>query len=109
MLKFNGLEHHDDFDDEIICWVDVSGVPERFVREAEDIDGENYSSDCFGVCLLYDKDKKAFTAIEDRPGAQLYYIDNDGDKHWLSYPLNETEIRSIAQKVKPIIEQARTE
>ena len=47
MLNYKALEHSDDFGTEVICWVEVAGVPERFVDEAKRIDGENYSSDPF--------------------------------------------------------------
>ena len=56
MLNYKALEHSDDFGTEVICWVEVAGVPERFVDEAKRIDGENYSMDCFGVCIQYDRD-----------------------------------------------------
>ena len=76
MLNYKALEHSDDFGTEVICWVEVAGVPERFVDEAKRIDGENYSSDCFGVCIQYDRDKgfKCDVAGNDkRYGFHLYY------------------------------------
>ena len=102
MLTFKEMEHHDDFDTEVICWVDVSGVPEEFIQEAKEIAGKTYSDDRFGICLLYDKSKKEFAAIEDQPGSTLYYIDENGDKHWLYYQLSEAEIATMAVKIGDI-------
>ncbi len=103
MLKYKGL-YYDDFDTEVVCWLDVSGVPEKFIHEAKQADGDNYSSGCFGVCLLYDKGRKEFTVAGDKTGHDLYYVDNNGDKQWFPYQLSEIEIGLLAQKAKQDIE-----
>lgn len=105
MLNYKALDHSDDFGTEVICWVEVTGVPERFVDEAKRIDGENYSSDGFGVCIQYDRDNEEYFAVEDEPGCNLYYIDNKGDKHWLPYEVNEQEVELLSQNIEPEIEQ----
>ena len=71
-MTFKELEHSDKFnDEESIYWVDVSGVPERFVNEAKRIDGSDYSGECFGVCIQHDRKTGEFAAIEDSPGYSL--------------------------------------
>ena len=71
-MTFKELEHSDKFNDaESIYWVDVSGVPERFVNEAKRIDGSDYSGECFGVCIQHDRKTGEFAAIEDSPGYSL--------------------------------------
>lgn len=105
MLNYKALEHSDDFGTEVICWVEVAGVPERFVDEAKRIDGENYSSDCFGVCIQHDRDNGEYFAMEDAPGYNLYYTDNKGDKHWLPYKVNKQEIELLSRNIEPEIEQ----
>lgn len=105
MLNYKALDHSGDFGTEVICWVEVTGVPERFEDEAKRIDGENYSSDGFGVCIQYDRDNGEYFAVEDEPGCNLYYTDNKGDKHWLPYEVNEQEVELLSQNIEPEIEQ----
>ena len=99
-MTFKGVEDFDDLDTESIYWVAVSGVPERFVNEAERIDGSNYSGECFGVCIQHDRETGKFAAIEDNPGQNIYYVDNLGEKHWFDYSLSEQELEQIASKIR---------
>ncbi len=105
MLSYKALDHSDDFGTEVVCWVEVTGVPERFVEEAKRIDGDNYIGDGFGVCIQYDRDNGEYFTVEDEPGCNLYYIDNKGDKHWFPYKVNEQEMQLLSQNVEPEIEQ----
>ncbi|MCI8914968.1 MAG: hypothetical protein HFF38_12830 [Lawsonibacter sp.] len=105
-MTFKELEHSDKFnDEESIYWVDVSGVPERFVNEAKRIDGSDYSGECFGVCIQHDRKTGEFAAIEDSPGHSLYYVDNLGYKHWLDYRLSGQELEKIVSKICMFIEE----
>ena len=58
-MTFKGVEDFDALDTESIYWVAVSGVPERFVNEAERIDGSNYAGECSGVCIQHDKKRES--------------------------------------------------
>ena len=107
MLNYRALEHSDDFGTKAVCFVEVTGVPERFVEEAKKIDGDNYSSDGFGVCIQYDRDSGEYFAVEDEPGNNLYYTDNIGKKHWFPYEVNEQEVELLSQNIRPEIEQER--
>ena len=52
-MKIKGMEHVDNFGIlENTCWLAVDDVPECFIEEAKKIDGENYSEDCFGICVI---------------------------------------------------------
>lgn len=104
-MTFKGVEDFDDLDTESIYWVDVSGIPERFVNEAKKIDGADYSGGCFGVCILHDRKTGEFNAIEDSPGHSLYYVDNLGYKHWFDYRLSGQELEKIVSKIRMFIEQ----
>lgn len=104
MLNYKALEHSDDFGTEVVCWVEVTGVPDKFVEVAKLIDGGNYIGDGFGVCIQYDKDTGEFVAVEDAPGCNLYYVDNNGDKHWFHYEVNEQEVELLSQNIEPEIE-----
>lgn len=86
-MKFAHVEHLDDFDYEILFWVDICDVCEALQDEARKIDGDQYSRDCFGICVNYDaKTERFYLVTETDPDTQeprsVYYIDNDGDKHW---------------------------
>ncbi len=44
-LEFNGIEHYDVFEDDVIIfWIDVSGPPEEIRSIAQEIDGCNFNS-----------------------------------------------------------------
>lgn len=102
-MTFRRVEDFDKLDTESIYWVAVSGVPEKFVNEAERIDGSNYSGECFGVCIQHDKKTGEFAVIEDTPGQSLYYVDNLGYKHWFGYRMQEQELEKIVRKIQVII------
>lgn len=105
MLFYSDLEHYDNFGDtERVFWVDVSGVPECFVGEAKKIDGADYTEDCFGVCIQHNSETGEFVAIEDKPGQNLYYVDNLGEKHWFDYCLSGRELAQIVEKVHIFLE-----
>lgn len=90
MLRVKTMDNCDKFwDNEYVCWVTVDGVGDKFIREAKEIDGEFYSSDCFGIWV--GKDNEGWFIGQDSPGCELFYIDNDGEKHWMSYILSDEE------------------
>ena len=54
MLKVKEVENIDDLDDVKVLSLVVGNVPKKFIREAKEIDGRNYSSDCFGIWVNYE-------------------------------------------------------
>jgi len=85
-MKIKCVEHADYFGlNEVICWAEVVGVPDEYVEKAKLLDGENYHEGCFGICV--GKDDDGWYICEGEPGCYLFYIDNDGDKHWMNYKL----------------------
>jgi len=51
MLDYKALEHSDDFETGIVCWKEVTGVPERFAEETRKTGGEDYIGGGFVACL----------------------------------------------------------
>ena len=88
-MKIKAMEHYDEFGSEVVCWLEVEDVLGFFKHLAKQIDQENYSEDCFGICVGCDED--GWYVCQDAPGCELFYIDNEGDKHWMSYVLTEDE------------------
>lgn len=88
-MKIKAMEHYDEFGSEVVCWLEVEDVSGYFKHLAKQIDGENYSEDCFGICVGCDED--GWYVCQDAPSCELFYIDNEGDKHWMSYVLTESE------------------
>ena len=80
MIIFSEIEHFDNFGDSVIFWCVAENVPKKYINKAVQIDKENYSSNCFGVCVIFDAE--GFHMCQDSLGCELYYIDNNGDKHW---------------------------
>ena len=92
-IRFASVEQVDTFTDFIVFWCELEHLPKPLVDKAENIDKDNYSPECFGICVTLDKDGFHITA--DEPGCQLYYIDNLGKKHWFSWQLSSIESSSV--------------
>lgn len=95
MITISGIEHWDNFGDSVIFWCecDIEGIPQKYIKEAKKIDGENYNEGCFGACVIFDSD--GFHMCQDSPECELYYIDNDGDKHWIEKIFTEKETKEF--------------
>lgn len=85
------VEHCNFESDAITFWVDISGVPQSIQEEAQQIDGNNFDPDCFGICVTYVLEERRFYVVVDtelsvkHPG-NIYYAGIDGEKYGL--PLN---------------------
>ena len=100
-MKIKAMEHYDEFDSAVVCWLEVDGVPNSFKYLAKQIDGENYLESCFGICVVLDED--GWYVCQDAPSCELFYIDNDGEKHWMSYVLTENENKEAIEFCKNIL------
>ena len=99
-LKFNGIEHFDRFDDETVFWIDLSNLPKEIEEKARAIDGDAYNRDCFGMCVFHDAKSGQFQTVTDTDwetgdSRSVYYIDNEGDKHWFSMDIPEETLRQV--------------
>lgn len=99
-MKFNGIEHFDRFEDGIIYWAEISDVPDAIQSKAQQIDGPAYNPNCFGLCVCYDTATNKFELVTDTDlstgsSRNVYYIDNDGNKHWYKSDLAPAFIEQI--------------
>ena len=99
-MKFNGIEHFDRFEDGIIYWAEISDVPDAIQSKAQQIDGPAYNPNCFGLCVCYDTATNKFELVTDTDlstgnSRNIYYIDNDGNKHWYKSDLAPAFIEQI--------------
>lgn len=92
-IRFAVVEHADGFGDSIVFWCEVNSVPSTFISEAMDIDGGNFSPDCFGVCVVLTED--GLHICEDAPGYELYYVSNSGEKYWMNRTLSDGEKKDM--------------
>lgn len=93
-MKIKDIEHIDDFGmGELVFWIEVTDVPKQLVKQAKMIDQENYSDDCFGICA--GSNDGEYYICEDSSTSELYYVDNNGDKHWLEYILSDAERNEV--------------
>ena len=107
-MKITQIEHVDNFGmGELVFWIDVTDVPKQLVEQAKMIDGENYSNDCFGICAGANDGE--FYICEDSPDSELYYVDNNGDKHWLGYVLSEAERNEVFEFCKSFNDEGGTQ
>ena len=91
-LKINGVINIDKFDEDYICWLEVTNIPKIFIKQAKLIDGKNYNSTCFGICIVKDNEcEEKWNVITESFIGQLFYIDDYGTKHWMRYNLNDNE------------------
>ena len=87
-IKFDGIEHLDEYVDAVIFWIDVSDLPPAIQQQAKQYDLEQYNEKGFGVCIHYGIEEMGFNIVTDTDfdtgeSRNVFYIDNDGDKHWL--------------------------
>lgn len=105
-MKVNTVINIDNFDGDYICWLEVKNVPKQFIKQAKQIDKENYFSSCFGICVVKDTDGGEFWNVTTESSiGQLFYIDNLGDKHWMAYELTEEEEKQAIDFCKDYIKK----
>lgn len=89
-MKIKFIEHMDEFgQNERTFWLEVEDIPSEIIEQAKAIDGENFSVSCFGICVI--QTGNDWFVCVDEPRKELFYIDNDGDKHWLQYEVSAEE------------------
>lgn len=83
----------DDFAEEKYIWVDIyeTGISKEIKEKAKWIDEECYNGNCFGVCIEYDCQNDSLSIYQDEPDCSLFYVDNQGVRHWFEYELSEIE------------------
>jgi hypothetical protein len=92
------MEHYDEFDSAVVCWLEVEDVSDYLKCLGKEIDRENYLESCFGICVGCDED--GWYVCQDAPSCELFYIDNDGEKHWMPYVLTEDEEKEAIEFCK---------
>lgn len=97
-MKIKQMEHWDTFDSEIVCWLEVEDISDYFKFLGKQIDGEAYLESCFGICVVCDED--GWYVCQDSPNCELFYIDDDGEKHWMPYVLTESENKEAIEYCK---------
>ena len=113
-MEFKQIEHYDCFPDETIYWAGISDPPQEIQNRAREIDGEAYSPDCFGLCVFHKLSTHEFevmteTAYPTGESGNIYYVDNDGDKHWFKADLSEDLLKEICDTCERITTGKMTE
>ena len=94
------VEHCNFESDAITFWLDISGVPQSIQEEAQQIDGNNFDPDCFGICVTYVLEERRFYVVVDtelsvkHPG-NIYYAGIDGEKYWFAAELPESFVKQL--------------
>jgi len=97
-MKLIRLGDTDKLENVIVFYFEVKEPHEEYIKEAKELDGENYIDDCFGFCLNYDLLRNKFNLITEQDD-ELYYIDNTGYKNYL---LGSSITKEILEKAKEI-------
>ena len=117
-LEFNGIEHYDVFEDDVIIfWIDVSGPPEEIRSIAQEIDGCNFNPYGFGVCVNYSYVDKEFYLVTDAHNTEapedgpcnIFYTDQDGDKLWLKTDISQELLDRIFTECGKIVSDREKE
>ena len=93
-MLITGMGQIDQFEDESIFWVCVTDVAVHIQNKAREIDGEFYSPNSFEICVCRDKSTSELSIVTEKDSAtgeecNLYYVDNDGNRHWFYEDLPE--------------------
>ena len=94
------VEHCNFESDAITFWVDISGVPQSIQEEAQQIDGNNFDPDCFGICVTYVLEERRFYVVVDtelsvkHPG-NIYYAGIKKKKNWFAAELPESFVKQL--------------
>ena len=91
---------------EVSFWMMVKNLPEMVVAIAKNIDKENYAPDCFGFQYNYGILNKNYY-IKKENGLSLYYLDNEGEKHYIEYEIPDNLIKSAIKKCNKILQEDR--
>lgn len=111
-MEFSGIEHFDHFPDETIFWAELADPPTELRSKAALLDGGNYCETCFGVCAVFDAKAQQFDLIADMDGDEthtVYYIDNDGNKHWFACEIPEELKNRIFSECQQILNFQKVE
>ena len=111
-MEFNGIEHYDVFEgDVIIFWANISDPPKEILAIAQEIDGSDFDPHGFGVCVNYSFVDKEFYLVLDMGCAgasegeerNLFYIDQGGDKHWLKTDIPQELLDRIFEECGKVV------
>lgn len=114
-MEFKGIEHYDIFpDDVIIFWADVSNPPKEIQAAAREIESWDFSPNCFGLCVNYSFAAKKCYLVTDTGNSpedcrNIFYIDQDGDKHWFRADIPQDLLNQVFDecgKIARYIEKA---
>ncbi len=82
----------------------MKNMPNAIVKKAKAIDGENYAPDCFGFRYTYNTRTKTYT-LEKNNGRSVYYLDNDGEMHYMDYEVPKNITSSATSKCNKVLQK----
>ena len=101
MLTFRDCDWNEQYYDGKSSVFIAENIPEEFVKQAKDIDGENYCESCFQVQIIWNEDDgkihissgKLYDAVGKF--GELFYVDVDGNWICMDYRLSEAEYSEV--------------
>lgn len=100
-MKIDFIEHVDDFEGELVIYLQLSDPSKELENKAKQIDQNNYLSNCFGACFVKCVETAEINIIEEFD-MNVYYIDNEGDKHYLEKAQDDFEKEMIEYIAKEV-------
>jgi hypothetical protein len=103
-VKFDSRIDFDQFEDIVVFWITLSEPTQsNIVEQAKLADKENYDTDCFGTCVVFDITSRQFGFSPDEPGTNIFYIDNDGHRHWYAADMSWFFQRRLFSACKKVL------
>ena len=113
-MEFKQVEQYARFPDTTIYWAAISDPPQEIQNQAQEIDGEAYDPDGFGVCVFHDLSTHEFALMTEKAyptneNRSIYYVDIDGNRHWFKTDLAEEALKEIYDACEKITAGKMTE
>lgn len=107
---FDGMDRYvfDKSKKKIQFWMMIRNLPNKLVREAKRIDGKNYTSECFGFCYEFcigTKRYKVRTEVVKGSEKEIFYIDQNGQRHWMNFELPNNVIRNAKAQCNKVLRE----
>lgn len=88
----------------ITFWVMLRNLPQPFVKQAQEFDPIHYAGDCFGFQYTYCTKNHRYT-VKSENDRQLYYLDENGNRHYMNYQIPKNVLREVRRRTTPLMKQ----
>lgn len=88
----------------VTFWIMLRHLPQPYVAQALEYDPLHYADDCFGFAYTYSAKNHQYR-VEQKDNKELYYLDENGDRHYMDYQIPKNVLRQVRRKTTPFMKQ----